>query len=173
MFYFAVTGCEPGADFFGLVVERPHAAAIGDVAGFVNYVQTFGPGRVRRFRRVAHVIDTERHRVFKALDEIVGDVQALLEIFWLGVADVVFHVGLHLPLIGGMRFAHVDGEEIGVLFVIFVNLRDVANLAAKRRSGKTAEYQNERLSAGAFANVKTIGAIQGHEARVRGVISDF
>jgi len=72
-----------------------------------------------------------------------------------------------------MRFAHVNGEEVGVLFIVFVNLRDVANLAAKWWSGKTAEYQNERFSASAFANVKALGAIQGHEARVGGVVSDF
>jgi hypothetical protein len=72
-----------------------------------------------------------------------------------------------------MRFAHVDGEEVGVLFIVFVNLRDVANLAAKRRSGKTAEDEDERLPAGAFTNVKTLGAIQGHQARVGGVVSHF
>jgi hypothetical protein len=72
-----------------------------------------------------------------------------------------------------MRFAHVNGEEIDVLFVIFVNLRDVANLAAEWWSSKTAEDEDERLPADAFTNVKTLGAIQGYQARVRGIVSHF
>jgi hypothetical protein len=39
-----------------------------------------------------------------------------------------------------MRFANVDGEEIGVIFVIVIELNDVANLATERRSSKAAEH---------------------------------
>lgn len=38
-----------------------------------------------------------------------------------------------------MRFAHVDGQEVGVIFVIVINLNDVADLATKRGSSVAAE----------------------------------
>ncbi len=172
-FYFAVAGRQPAAHFFRIVMKWTHSAAVRDVAAFINYVEAFGPGGVRAFRGVTHVVYAKGHGVFKALDEIVGDVQALLEIFWLGIAHVVFYVGLHLPLVGGMRFAHINGQEIGMRFVIFINLGDVANLAAKRRSGKAAEDEHQRFGAGTFTNVKAVAAIQRDEARVRRVVPHF
>src|SRR5450432_3029295 len=115
-----------------------HSTAVSDVPVFIDHVETFRPSRVGVFRGVAHVVDAERQWVFEASDEIVGNIYALLQVFWLRVTHIVFYVGLHLPLVGGMRFAHVNGQEVGVILVIFVNLRDVAYLAAKRGSGKTA-----------------------------------
>jgi hypothetical protein len=41
-----------------------------------------------------------------------------------------------------MRFANVDGQKIHAVFVVVVNLNDVANLAAERRSSKTSEHQH-------------------------------
>ena len=46
-FYFAVARGQPGAHFFWIVMERAHAAAVGDVAAFVNYVEALGPRGVR------------------------------------------------------------------------------------------------------------------------------
>jgi hypothetical protein len=58
-----------------------------------------------------------------------------------------------------MRFANVHGQKIGVILVIVEDVDDVADLATKRRSSEAAENQDQRLSAGAFANVKRVGAI--------------
>jgi hypothetical protein len=41
-----------------------------------------------------------------------------------------------------MGFADVDGEEIGALFIIVEDLRDIANLATERRSSKAAEHED-------------------------------
>src|SRR6266700_7931219 len=68
-----------------------------------------------------------------------------------------------------MRLAHVNGQEIRMLFVILVDLNEVANLAAKGRSSKTAKHQNQRPAAGAFANMKTAGAIKRDDPRIRRV----
>ena len=78
-----------------------------------------------------------------ALDEIVGDGDALLKSFRLRIADVFFHVGLHLPLIGGVRFAHIDGQEVRMIFIVFIDLNDVANVAAKGRSSVAAENDHQ------------------------------
>ena len=59
-----------------------------------------------------------------------------------------------------MGFANVDGEEIGALFIVVVDLRDVANLATEGWSSKAAEDEDERFAVGAFADVKARGAIE-------------
>lgn len=173
VFDFAITRSEPTADFFGIVLEGTVAAFVGDAPVLVDHVEAFWPGGVRAFGGVVHVIDAEGHGEFVALDEIVGDVDALLEIFGLRVADVVFQVGFHLPLIGGMGLADVDGEEVGVVLVVVIDLRDVADLATEGGSSEAAEDEHERFVAGALAEVEMVVAIQGHQAGVRGVIADL
>jgi len=173
MFYFAVAGGEPSANFLWIVVEWAHAAAIGDASGFIDDVETFGPGGVGVVGGVGHVVDTEGQWEIEALGEIVGDGEALLERLGLSVTDVFLEVGFHLPFVGGMGFAHVDGQKIGVLFVIVEDLNEVANLATERRSSKAAEDEDERLGAGAFTDVKTVGAVECEETRVRSGVADF
>ena len=53
-----------------------------------------------------------------------------------------------------MRFADVHGKKVHMIFVIIVDLDDVAYLAAEGRSSKAAEHQHQRARAEAFANVK-------------------
>jgi hypothetical protein len=173
VFYLAVFRGEPGAGFGGIVVEGAHAAAVGDVAGFIDDVEALGPGGVGVVGGVVHVVDAEGNRELEALGEIVGDSQALRECFRLRVTDVIFEVGFHLPLVRGMRFADVDSQKIGVIFIVVVDRNDVANLAAKGRSSKTAEDENERAGAGAFANMKMIFAVERDQARVGSDVADF
>jgi len=90
-------------------MERAHAATVRDAAGFVDDVEAFGPGGVGVVGGVVDVVDAEGDGVVEAFDEIVGDGYALAERLRLGVADVVLHVGLHLPLVGRVGFADVDG----------------------------------------------------------------
>ena len=45
-----------------------------------------------------------------------------------------------------MSFANVNGEKVDVVFVIVEDLDDVADLATKGRSSKTAEDQDKRLA---------------------------
>ncbi len=148
-------------------MERPHAAAVSDASAFVNDIEPFRPGGVGEVGGVAHIVDAEGQSEFESLDEIVGDKHALLQRFWLRVADFILQVGFHLPFIGGMRLAHVNGQEIRMLFVILVDLNEVANLATKGRSGKTAKHQNQWPVAGTFANVKTAGSIERDDPSIR------
>jgi hypothetical protein len=173
--YGAVAGGKPFADFGGIVIEGAHTAAVGDVAALVDYVEAFGPGGVGEVGGIAHVIDSEGQIEFEALDEIVGDDDALCQRFGLCVTNVVlvFQIGFHLPLVGGVCFAHVDGQEIRVFFVVLIKLDDVADLATKWRSSKTAEDENERAVAGAFTNVKTADAIKRDDACVWRVAAHF
>ena len=59
MLHSAVAGGEPAADFVGIVMEGPHASAIGDAAGFVDDVEALGPRGVGVIRGVINVVDAE------------------------------------------------------------------------------------------------------------------
>jgi len=72
-----------------------------------------------------------------------------------------------------MGFANIHGQKIGALFIVVVDLDDVANLAAKRRSSKTSEHQYERTFMSSFANVKMVDTVQRDDSRVRRVAADF
>jgi len=141
-FDFAVAGGQPGADFLGIVVEGTVATAVGDFPFFIEDVEAFGPGGVRIVGGVVHVVDAEGNGIFEALGEIVGDGEAIGKIARLRVANVVLEVGFHLPLIGGVSFANIDGQKIGVFFIVVVQLDDVADLATEGRSSKTAEDED-------------------------------
>src|SRR5258708_21164676 len=72
-----------------------------------------------------------------------------------------------------MRLANVDGQKIRVVLIVFVNLNDVAHLAAEGRSSKTPKHQHERPLMGSFADVETANAIQRDNPRVRRVAAHF
>ena len=140
--YFAVACGEPGANFGGVIFEWAVAAAISDLAIFIDDVEAFRPCRVRVVGSVIHVIDAEGNRILVTFRKIVGDGQAVREIARLRVANIVFDVGFHLPLVGGMGFADVYGQKISVILVVIENAHDVADLATERRSGEAAENQD-------------------------------
>ncbi len=175
MLHFTVALGEPGANFLGIVLERAIAALVGNLAVFIDDVEPLRPRGVGVVGSVGHFIDTERHRILEALGEIIGNGHAVVEILGLHVANVVliFSIGFHAPLVEGMSFANVDGEEIDVILVVVIELNDVANLAAKRRSSETAKDQDQRSASGFFADVKAARAIERDEAGVRSVVADF
>jgi len=60
-----------------------------------------------------------------------------------------------------MRLAHVHGQKIGVIFVVLIDLNDVADLATKRRSSEAAEDENQRALLQTLPNPKSLHSIQG------------
>ncbi len=173
MFYRAIARGQPFAGFFWFVIERSHPAAIGDMAALINDVNALGPCSVSVIGCVAHVIDPKGQREFESLREIIRDGHALLQRFRLRVADIVLHVGFHLPFVGGMRLANVHGQKIRVVLIIFINLNDVAHLAAKWRSSKTSEHQYQRPLMSSFADVEAANAVQRHDSRVGRIAAHF
>src|SRR5258708_23190519 len=115
MFYFTEAIREPIADFLGIVFEGAVAAFVGDAALLVDDVEAFRPGGVGVVGGIVHFVDAKGHGVFETLCEVVGDGDALIESFRLGVADVVFVfvVGFHLPLVERVGVPDIGGEEIG------------------------------------------------------------
>ena len=72
-----------------------------------------------------------------------------------------------------MRLANVDGQEIGVILVIVIELNDVANLATERRSSEAAEHQDEWAASSSFADVKAGGTVERDKPCIRGVVAHF
>ena len=130
---------EPGARFFGMIVKRSQSASIGYFPGFVDDVNALGPTSVSQVCRFVHVIHADGQREMKALDEIVGDGDALSERLRLGIANSFVHVAFHLPFVLRMRFANINGQEVRLRFVIVIEIDEVAYLAAEGRSGIAAE----------------------------------
>jgi hypothetical protein len=154
-------------------MKRTHAAAVRDAAGFVDDVEALGPGGVSIVGGVVDVVDAEGDRIVESLDEIVCNSNALGQSFRLGVADIILHVGLHLPLVSRVRFTYIHGQKISVILIVVVNLHHVTDVAAERWSSVAAEDDDERASASAFANVKVICAVKVEEAGVGSVVPDF
>jgi hypothetical protein len=72
-----------------------------------------------------------------------------------------------------MGLPNVDSEEIGVILVIVIELNDVANLAAERRSSETAEDKDEWAASGFFADVKAGRTIERDKPSVGSVVAHF
>jgi hypothetical protein len=134
-----------------MIVERAQASAINDFPGFVNNVEAFRPCCIGVIGNVVHVVHGKRQGKMETLDEVVGDGDSLREGMRLGVANVLIHVGLHLPFIERMSLADIDGEEIGAVLVIVIERDEVAYLAAERRSGVASEDQDQWALADPFA----------------------
>ena len=175
MLHFTVALGEPGAYFLRIVFEGAVPAFIRDPPVLAHDVEPLRPSGVGIVGAIGHFIDAEWHGEFVTLREIIGDGHALFNAFRLRVANIVLalFVGFHLPLVGGMGFANVNGQKIDMSFVIVVELHDVANLAAKGRSSKTAKDEDERAAGGFFPDVEARGAIEGDEASIRCLIADF
>ena len=156
-----------------MIVEWAQAPAINDFPGFVNNVEAFRPCCVGVIGNVVHVVHGKRQGKVKTLDEVVGDGDSLHEGVRLGVADVLIHVGLHLPFIERMRLANIDGEEVGAVLVIVIERDEVAYLAAEGRSGVASEDEDQWALADPFAQVKGGLAIECEQPHVRRAVADM
>jgi hypothetical protein len=162
---------EPRARFFGMIVERAEASAINDLSGFIDDVEAFRPCCVGVISDVVHVVHGERQGEMESLNEIVGDGHSLREGVRLGVANVLIHVGFHLPFIERMSFADIDGEKVGAVLVIVIERDEVAYLAAEGGSGVTSEDQNQGALPDPFAQVKGGLAVEREQAHIRRVVA--
>jgi len=140
-----------------VVIERPHSAAVRDVATLINDVKTLRPSSVGIIGGVAHVVRCRRAgENLNLFVKSFAMIKRCSSVFGLRVSrrHPFLEIGFHLPLVGGMRFADVDSQKIGVLFIVVVNLDHVAYLATERRSSKAAENQHERSITRSFADMK-------------------
>lgn len=161
MLHFAIALRQPIPNLFRIVFERAVPALIGNVPVLINHVKPFRPRGISIVRRIVHLIDAKRNGELVALRKVVRDRHALCNGLRLRIAHIVFffRIGLHHPLVRRMSLAHVNRQKIGVFLIVFVKLRDVANLATERRSSKAAENQHQRPPGSPFANVKYRAAI--------------
>jgi hypothetical protein len=157
--HFAISRCQPSPSLFRMIIKGAHASAICDPSLF-NNVNALWPRRICIICGITHIVDSKLCWIVEALNKIIGNRYALFQRLRLRVTNIFFHVRLHLPFVRGMRFAHIHGQKVRMIFVVFVNLHDVANLAPERRSGVAAEDNHQRPSTGALSNMKAAAAVQ-------------
>jgi len=155
-----------------MVIEWSQPAAVNDFPRLIDDVNTLGPASIGEVGGFVHVVHAEGQWKMEALDEIVGDGDALRQSLRLRIANVFVHIAFHLPFVLRMRFADVNGQKIRASFVIVVKIYEVAYLAAEGRSGVTAKDQNERALADAIAEMEFRLSIEAHQRDVRSAVTD-
>src|SRR5690348_11920513 len=104
--------------------------------------------------RISHRVDADRDREIEALHEIVRYGDPLRKRLRLRIAHVLRNIVLHLPFVEWMRFADIDGEEIGAVFVLVIHFDQITDLAAEGRSSIATKDQDERARANVVADAE-------------------
>jgi len=145
---------EPRARFLRMIVKGSKSATVHNRARFIDDVNPLRPSAIGQVRCLLHVVYADRQRKVEALDEIVGDGDALDQRLRLRVTNAFFHVAFHLPFILRMGFAYIDGQKVCLRFVIVVKIYEVAYLAPEWRSGVASENEDERTLPHAIAQME-------------------
>lgn len=156
-----------------MIIERAEPSAVNDPSLLVDYVNPLRPGSVGSVGSVVHGVYRKRNRKFEARHEIIGDCDALWECGRLRVANVLFYIRSHLPFVLRMSFANINGEEIRTVLVLIVDLNEISDLAAKRRSSVAAKNQNERFLANPFVQIASRTPVERKHTNVGRAIADF
>ena len=154
-----------------MIIERAKSASISDFSRFIDDVNPFGPTSVREIRRIVHVVHAQRKREVEPPCEIVGNRHALRQCLRLGIANTLVHVGFHLPFVLRVRLANINRQKLGAVFVIVVEVYEVAYLAAERWSGVASENENERLLSDSIAEVEYGLPVERQQWHVRCAVS--
>ena len=85
--------------------------------------------------------------IVEALNEVVGDPQAILRRSRLGIADAFFFVRVQLPFIQGVRFFDVDGDESDAVSVLAKESLNALDRAPEGGSGEAPENEDDRTAA--------------------------
>ncbi len=119
---------------------------------FVKYASTLtdqiepvGPTRESRFDTIVETVNECGEFDAQLADARPSNIGALDLVLWTAEEYVIAHIGLHLPHVGGMRLEDVHGVKSDFTLILLGELVQGGNLPPKRRSGVTAEDQDDRL----------------------------
>ena len=176
MLHFSIPFCQPIAHFLGVVIKRSVASLVRYAPVLIKNVEPLGPCSIGIVRGIVHLIDAKRHRVFEPLGKVFGNRNTLLDGLRLRVADIVFffRVRFHLPFVGGMCFAHIDGQKIRmVLIVLLLERLHVATLGDERGSSESANTTAPGGVRPVFSNMELRAAIERQQPCVRRIIANL
>ena len=135
-------GFEKSGEFFRVEAIGAFAALINDFSICGQDIQAFGPAVERDVRPIIRRVQNGRNGQAQADHAGVGDFAPIRFRIRLRVQNLLFHIRLHLPAIGGMRFADVDHIEIGLRAIVMINFFQADRLTPKRGSRIAAEDQH-------------------------------
>jgi len=129
-----------------LETARTGGADVGEFARRVDDVQPIRPTGVRFPDAVVESVHQHRQRDLEVFHEVLGDAFPLGECLRVGDEDFITDVLRYLSAVGGMRLADVDEVEVGVVRVVLKEFLDLTDRVAERRSGATAEHEDDGLA---------------------------
>ena len=151
---------EPRSSFLGMVIEGTESAAISNFPGLIDDVDALRPTTIQMICGVAHRINRDRDWILEAFYKIVGNGDTLRKRRWLDIANVLGNIRLHLPLVLRVSLADIYGQEVGTIFVLAVNLGEIPDLAAERRSSIAAKNQPQRALANPITQIQRLLSIK-------------
>jgi hypothetical protein len=119
-----------------LALERNASAAI-------DQIEAIRPASVRRLHSIIQTIYERGELDFQASDTGAGYRYALRHVARAAKQHLIPDVALHLPDIRRMGLKDVDRVEIDLSLVLLRKLVQGGNLPPERRSGVTAEDEND------------------------------
>jgi hypothetical protein len=119
-------------------------ALVKDISALANQVKPIGPAGVSGLDSIIESIYECWKLDAKLTNAGACDKCALNLILRATEENVVAHIGLHLPNVGGMRLENVDGVKPDFVAILFGQLVQGGNLPPKRRSCIAAKNQDYR-----------------------------
>ena len=123
--------------------ERSRLALEENPSALADQIQTVRPAGVRQLNLVVNPVHQRGEVNAEFAYACIGHAEALRLIRRTVEQDAVFHIRLHLPYVGRMRFENVHGVEINLAFVLLRQLVQGGNLPPKWRSGIAPEDQHD------------------------------
>ena len=118
-----------------------------DSALTVDDLEPVRPTGVGRFDRILKIIEQGGEIDLEISHAGMGYRTPFLQALGIGNQDLVLHIAVRLPAIGGVSFLDVDHVKGDLFLVLLVELVEFGNLPTKRRSGIAPEKQHHwRLS---------------------------
>ena len=153
--------------FFRFESKRPTATFVRDSSVRVDDIKPSRHSAVGISNGVVDVIDQQWHRRIQFRRTLFGHSLTLFEGRWLSNRDAYFVVRLHRPSVGGMSFANVNHQEVGVVFLTFSHRFDGRISGSKRTAGEVAKDQNHRFPADSIRQTNRFTAAQRTQLKIR------
>ena len=131
----------------GFETEGARFAFIRDTALGIDQINAVWPAGIGAFGGVAKFVE-DRGELYPKLSHARPSYERTLFLaFRAGKEDLIPDVALHLPNVAGVRLGYVDNQKSNPVSILLVELVEGGHLPPERRSGVTAENQDNRLAA--------------------------
>ena len=133
------------SQIFWLKTEWAWLALVQNPTALPNQVEPVGPTRISSLDAIVDTINQCGKLDAKLAHACACNKNTLRFILWTAEQNLVAHIRLHLPHIGGMRLKDIYSVESDPVAVLLGQFVQGGNLPPKGRSRVAAEDQDDRL----------------------------